>query len=133
MCFKHKILIQRIQSIYLIITGAIGLIVGFITDFIPDELVDMILLSTIGILAFASLFSFRKRKIQLKINYLNIIINLMLIGFMTYDLLKSSGGVFTSMKGVEFFVPVLLIILLAMANKYIKKDEKLIKSVDRFR
>jgi hypothetical protein len=53
---------------------------------------------------------------------------------MVYDLLNSSGGKnLLPEKGVELLVPVLLIILLAMANKYINKDEKLIKSVDRFR
>ncbi|TWP30866.1 DUF4293 family protein [Apibacter muscae] len=126
-------MIQRIQSIFLTITGILSLVAGFITDLIPDDWIDMCLLFLIGILSFFSLFSFKKRKIQMKINYLNIIINVMLISYMVYHLLSSPGGVLSPMKGVEFFVPVLLIILLAMANKYINKDEKLIKSVDRFR
>jgi sugar phosphate permease len=127
-------LIQRIQSIYLSLTGIIGLVVGYITDFIPDELTDMLLLFMIGLLAFISLFCFKSRGVQRKINYLNIIINVVLIGFMVYDLLNSSGGRnFLPEKGVELLVPVLLIILLAMANKYINKDDKLVKSVDRFR
>jgi peptidoglycan/LPS O-acetylase OafA/YrhL len=127
-------LIQRIQSIYLSLAGIIGFIVGYLTDFIPDELTDMLLLFMIGLLAFISLFCFKSRGVQRKINYLNIIINVVLIGFMVYDLLNSSGGKnLLPEKGVELLVPVLLIILLAMANKYINKDEKLIKSVDRFR
>lgn len=94
----------------------------------------MFLLFLIGFLAFISLFCFKSRNVQRKINYINIIINVLLIGFMVYDLLNSSGGSTTlPEKGVELLVPVLLIILLAMANKYINKDEKLIKSVDRFR
>jgi len=127
-------LIQRIQSIYLSAAGFIGFIVGYLIDFIPNELTDMILLFSIGLLAFISLFCFKSRNVQKKINYINIIINLVLIGFMVYDLLNSSGeSISLSEKGVELLVPVLLIILLAMANKYINKDEKLIKSVDRFR
>jgi hypothetical protein len=87
-----------------------------------------------GLLAFVSLFCFKSRGVQRKINYLNIIINVVLIGFMVYDLLNSSGvRNFLPEKGVELLVPVLLIILLAMANKYINKDDKLVKSVDRFR
>ncbi|MCT6868957.1 DUF4293 family protein [Apibacter sp.] len=127
-------MIQRIQSIYLSAAGFIGFIVGYLIDFIPNELTDMILLFSIGLLAFISLFCFKSRNVQKKINYINIIINLVLIGFMVYDLLNSSGeSISLSEKGVELLVPVLLIILLAMANKYINKDEKLIKSVDRFR
>lgn len=106
---------------------------GYVTDFIPNELIDMITLFAIGFLAFISLFCFKNRNLQKKINYFNIIINVVLIGFMVYALLNTPGGVFSPEKGVELLVPVLLIILLAMANKYINKDEKLIKSVDRFR
>ncbi|MDR2122749.1 MAG: DUF4293 domain-containing protein [Flavobacteriaceae bacterium] len=126
-------MIQRVQSIYLVLAGTIGGIVGYTTDFISDESVDMILLFIVGFLAFISLFCFKNRNFQKKINYINIIINVMLTGFMVYDLLNSSGGDFSPVKGVGLFVPVLLIILLAMANKYINKDEKLLKSVDRFR
>lgn len=131
---KSEILIQRIQSIYLSLAGILGFAVGYIIDFIPNDLTDMFLLFLIGLLAFISLFCFKSRNVQRKINYINIIINVLLIGFMVYDLLNSSGGSTTlPEKGVELLVPVLLIILLAMANKYINKDEKLIKSVDRFR
>ena len=115
-------MIQRIQSIYLSAAGFIGFIVGYLIDFIPNELTDMILLFSIGLLAFISLFCFKSRNVQKKINYINIIINLVLIGFMVYDLLNSSGeSISLSEKGVELLVPVLLIILLAMANKYINK------------
>lgn len=126
-------MIQRIQSLYLTLTGIIGIICGLITDFIPNERIDMILLLVVSILAFISIFCFKNRSAQKNINYLNIIINLLLIGFMVYYLLITPGGDLSPKKGVELIVPVLLIILLAMANKYINKDEKLIKSVDRFR
>lgn len=126
-------MIQRIQSLYLTVTGIISIICGLITDFIPNERIDMILLLAVAILAFISIFCFKNRSAQKNINYLNIIINLLLIGFMVYYLLITPGGDLSPKKGVELIVPVLLIILLAMANKYINKDEKLIKSVDRFR
>ena len=38
-----------------------------------------------------------------------------------------------SEKGVGMFIPILSIVLLALANKAIKKDEDLVKSVDRLR
>lgn len=126
-------MIQRVQSIFLV---AVGLVSGFaakLTDFIPNDFWDMILLFVIAVLGFISLFSYKNRKLQKKINYFNIIINVVLIGFMVFALLTPSGGGFTPKKGVEFIVPAVLIVLLAMANTYISKDDKLVKSVDRFR
>jgi hypothetical protein len=38
-----------------------------------------------------------------------------------------------SEKGVGIFIPILSIVLLVLANKAIKKDEELVKSVDRLR
>jgi hypothetical protein len=38
-----------------------------------------------------------------------------------------------SEKGIGMFLPIISIVLLVMANKAIKKDEALVKSVDRLR
>jgi hypothetical protein len=38
-----------------------------------------------------------------------------------------------SEKGIGIFLPICVIVLLVMANKAIKKDEDLVKSVDRLR
>ena len=38
-----------------------------------------------------------------------------------------------SEKGIGMFIPILVILLVVLANKAIKKDEDLVKSVDRLR
>jgi len=38
-----------------------------------------------------------------------------------------------SEKGIGMFLPIVSIVLLVLANKAIKKDEDLVKSVDRLR
>jgi hypothetical protein len=38
-----------------------------------------------------------------------------------------------SEKGIGMFLPILAILLIVLANKAIKKDEDLVKSVDRLR
>lgn len=84
-------------------------------------------------LTLISIFSYKKRKRQLILNNLTIIINLLLIGFLVFYLLKSPGGFSIPEKGVELLIPLLNCVFLVIANKYINKDEKLVKSVDRLR
>jgi hypothetical protein len=47
--------------------------------------------------------------------------------------LTVSGEASVSEKGIGMFIPIIVIVLLALANKAIKKDEDLVKSVDRLR
>jgi len=67
------------------------------------------------------------------LNRLNIIINLYLLGVLLFFLLNLSGEIIISKKGISAFSPILNIFLLVFANKAIKKDEALVKSVDRLR
>ncbi len=86
------------------------------------------------VLAIWSILSFRKRNFQIILNVINIITNILLIGFLGYFSLIISGGLQSlPEKGIEFLFPLLNVFALFIANKYIKKDEKLVKSVDRFR
>jgi peptidoglycan/LPS O-acetylase OafA/YrhL len=126
-------LIQRIQSIFLATVGVVSGFTAWLFDFVPNNFWDVILFLLIAVSGFTALFCYKNRRLQKKINYFNIIINVVLIGFMVYALLTPSGGGFTPEKGVEFIVPAVLIVLLAMANIYISKDDRLVKSVDRFR
>ena len=64
---------------------------------------------------------------------LNIILNLILLGLFVFRSLNISGETDVSEKGIGMLIPVLSIVLLALANKAIKKDEDLVKSVDRLR
>jgi len=50
-----------------------------------------------------------------------------------YLSLNLSGETSVSEKGIGMFLPILAILLVVLANKAIKKDEDLIKSVDRLR
>jgi ABC-type polysaccharide transport system permease subunit len=65
---------------------------------------------------------------------LNIILNLILLGLFVYRSLNVSGETpAVSEKGIGMFLPIVAIVLLVLANKAIKKDEDLVKSVDRLR
>jgi ABC-type polysaccharide transport system permease subunit len=85
------------------------------------------------LVTFISIFSYKKRKSQFVINRLNIILNFFLLGVFVYRSLTLSGEILVSEKGIGVFLPIISIVFLVMANKAIKKDEDLVKSVDRLR
>ncbi|MBF6608137.1 MAG: DUF4293 domain-containing protein [Flavobacterium sp.] len=81
-----------------------------------------------------SLVSFKKRQNQFVANRLTMILNLILLGLFLYRSLTVSGETENvSEKGIGMFLPIASIVLLVLANKAIKKDEDLVKSVDRLR
>ncbi len=85
------------------------------------------------LVTFISIFSYKKRKSQFVINRLNIILIFFLLGVFVYRSLTLSGETLVSEKGIGVFLPIISIVFLVMANKAIKKDEDLVKSVDRLR
>ena len=85
-------------------------------------------------LSLLSIVSFKNRKQQFVINRLNMILNLILLGLFVYRSLNLSGETtVVSEKGIGMFLPIVSIVFLILANKAIKKDEDLVKSVDRLR
>jgi hypothetical protein len=85
------------------------------------------------ILGAFSLFNYKNRKRQVLLNTIGIAINALLIGLLSYWLLNLSGGISIPEKGIELVFPTLAILGLLIANFYIRRDEKLVKSVDRLR
>ena len=84
-------------------------------------------------LAIISILSYKKRQMQFVLNRLNIISNFVLLGVFVYRSLKVSGEILVSEKGIGVLLPIISIVFLVLANKAIKKDEDLVKSVDRLR
>ncbi|WP_033956725.1 DUF4293 domain-containing protein [Psychroserpens jangbogonensis] len=136
-------MIQRIQSIYLILSAAVSAGLIFVLHlwtnsedvlvFAKDEYLYLGLFLGSALLSLISIFSFKNRKFQFVMGRLNIILNFILLGFFVYQLLIPPGESNISEKGVGIFIPILSIVLLVLANKAIKKDEDLVKSVDRLR
>jgi len=137
-------MIQRIQTIYLFLTF---LVVGVLPYIFPLWTMDngknyffmqnqiyVILLGLSTAITVYSIITFKKRQTQFVVNRLNIVLNLILLGLFVYHSLNLSGETpAVSEKGIGMFLPILAIILLVLANKAIKKDEDLVKSVDRLR
>ena len=97
-----------------------------------DEVLMVLLLGSI-VLGVISILNFKKRQHQFVLNRLNIILNFVLLGVFVYRTLKVSGETLVSEKGIGMLLPVISIVFLVLANKAIKRDEDLVKSVDRLR
>ena len=136
-------MIQRIQTIYLLISAIIsgGLIFVFhlwttendMPVFAKDNLTYLLLFLGSALLSIISIFKYKKRQTQFVLGRLNIILNFILLGLFVYLLLISPGESQISEKGVGIFIPIFSIVFLVLANKAIKKDEDLVKSVNRLR
>ena len=136
-------MLQRIQTVYLLLAAGVsaGLIFVFhiwITEqdvvvYAKDELLYFALFLGSAILSIVAIFMYKNRKSQFVMGRLNIILNFILLGFFVYQSLNISGETAVSEKGIGMLLPIVSIVLLALANKAIKKDEDLVKSVDRLR
>lgn len=144
-------MIQRIQSLYLFIIVIISILaILFLNLWIQSDASEVKVLSlfqhdnwmnkTLSILYFLSpvfalisLVSFKSRKLQLVLNNINLLANLFLLGFLVFFLFNLSGEMIVSEKGIGSFLPLVSIVLLLLANRAIRKDENLVKSIDRIR
>jgi hypothetical protein len=142
-------MIQRIQSVYLLLIAIISGGLIFVFDLwslaeakvfaldlfsqnpFVSKLVPVFFIGS-ALLALLSIFSYKDRKKQFVLGRLVILINLFLLGILIYLSLNLPGEV-ASEKGIGMFLPTVVILLSVMANRAIKKDEDLVKSVDRLR
>lgn len=144
-------MIQRIQSVYLLLASlftVVGLLVfGLWTDENGSEYFGMDAFSSgnallmvitglffvTALLTLVAIFQFKDRKKQFVIGRLAILDNLILLGFLIYVTQNLSGEIVVSEKGIGLLIPIINVVLVTLANKAIKKDEELVKSVDRLR
>ncbi len=143
-------MIQRIQTVYLFLASIVsgGLIFVFnlwntvkekifVVNLFSKEVFTLKVIPLMffmsAILSIVSIFLFKNRKLQFVLGRIIILINLFLLGLLMYLSLNISGETTVSEKGIGMFLPIVVILLIVLANKAIKKDEDLVKSVDRLR
>jgi len=153
-------MIQRIQSIYLFFAALFmgGLFLqsadliniqttspGVLADmeYLNDKILDIydqnilialaILVMVFSILA---IFMYRNRKLQLTLSRVSMLIVLLFYLFtfyLSYSDLSSFMSTVSISVNFGLFLPVLVIICLLLAGRGIKKDNQLVKSMDRLR
>lgn len=137
-------MIQRIQTVYLALAFVVVAVLPYLFPLWKmDDGKEMYFMTTMAysvilglstMLCTVSILFYKKRQHQFVLNRLNIVFNLILLVLFVYRSLNLSGeAIKVSEKGIGMFLPIVAIVLLVLANKAIKKDEDLVKSVDRLR
>ena len=132
-------MIQRVQTVFLVLILflfgvaqaclAIPKVLTYsITTSVSDDFI--LYLSFSALLVLTAIFFYKKRKIQLLLNRIQIFVHLLvliilLISFKFWDEFST--------EDIWLLVPSSSVLLLLLANKGIKKDENLIRSFDRIR
>ena len=132
-------MIQRVQTVFLVLILFLFGVAQACLD-IPKVLKysimtcvsdDFILyLSFSALLVLTAIFFYKKRKIQLLLNRIQIFVHLLVLIIL---LISFKFWVGFSIEDLWLLVPSSSVLLLLLANKGIKKDENLIRSFDRIR
>ena len=140
---------QRIQSLYLIVLVIINVLALAMIPLWKIGVEAFVYLNDIKVLAFlialiigaslASLLQYKARQRQMAVNRILLLINLIFMGFVLFHTYMPESGFVDAIKEGELaldnggFLPMVNIVLLFLANKGIRKDEELVKSIDRIR
>lgn len=103
--------------------------------FFPYSSVAMLTAACITIAAI-SIGKFNNRLLQMKLGALNAVLMAATLGLSVYfatDLMKTATADGTGQYGIGLFTPAAAMLCNIVANRFIRKDEKLIRSVDRIR
>ena len=131
-------MIQRIQSIYLLVAAIAMTLISFKvpvynlneTMFMAQDDTKMFILTIVGaIFSLLGLFMFKNRKFQMKLIRLTVLIEI-IIGVRLFMLFNKFEVV---LNNTLLFLMAFSLIALIMAYRGVKKDDDLVRSVDRIR
>ena len=135
-------MIQRIQTIWLLLAATASLLSlkfsfysgmlekeGF-TKFNGSSVFGLLVLSVaVALVAFVAIFLYKNRKLQMQLSLLGLLLQLVTIVVYFLEIQKFTDGNFSLTAILSFVIPFFFI----LAWIGIRKDEKLIKSMDRLR
>lgn len=146
-------MIQRIQTIYLILAAVCGfgsLALPFATTVqavqsselfadasftVRDNPGLLVLFAVAGVLAVVGIFLFKNRPVQMKITRIALvadIVGLVLVVILFWNDLGNVGSSAVN-DGAGAYLPIAFILFASLALRGIRKDENLVRSADRLR
>ena len=141
-------MIQRIQSVWLLLSAICGLaltgvplFVGTLANNMVKQVLatESLLLFAVSIclaaLALACIFLFKKRTLQFKLSIAGFVASIVLIALEVWHIEKFKTAN-TLVKGSYYWgglFPIAMAIFFMLASRGIYKDERLVKSLDRLR
>lgn len=145
-------MIQRIQSVWLLLAAAINVGLIFFGIYKADvvdgaititkeitatnEIILLLIMAVTIILPFVSIFMFGNRKRQVNMSVLSIVMNIAFIAVAIMIVSNFKNQTPAPTDGtylLGIFFPIIAIVFLILAIRGIRKDIKTIKSLDRLR
>jgi len=142
-------MIQRIQSIWLLLAAICGFLVTEAPVFkvtlannvqrsimATDSLLLFAVIIGVSCLCAIGIFLFKKRPTQFRLCIISIILTIAAIALEVKnveDYKAATPGILKGTYQLGALLPILMIIFLIMAARAIYKDQKLVKSLDRLR
>ena len=154
-------MIQRVQSIYLFLVFVVAIVLIFFplatfsvgehifnmnimgfdgaTDLgldLPNVMAIGILTAILGVLSLFTIFQFKNRKLQMKLNMVNMLVNFGLLAaiFIYADMVANMEMVTTEFDyDIAAYFPIASVLLLILSNRNIRADEKLVRQSERLR
>jgi len=138
-------MIQRIQSLWLLLAAVamsglfylpyyfasvngLGQSITIVKDFVA-----IILVSISIVLSIVTIFRFKNRKAQKGMIWLNILAVLGLLAWLLAVQVREFANDPQAAYRIGAFLPVIVLVFLFLALSGVRKDEKLLKSLDRLR
>jgi cytochrome c biogenesis factor len=106
-----------------------------LTLFFFQTLPLLVLLCSSVLLALITIFIFKKRRLQVLLININILVNIVLIAlvFLVYSRLFENRLQTLSTYEFGMYIPLISLVFLVLANRAVRKDIALVKSADRLR
>lgn len=137
---------QRIQTIFLLIATFASISYLFVPLvsypdgtqwFAKNDIISAGIAIAISLISLFDIFLFKNRKLQMRLCVISILLSIALVIaviYTTLDFLAPSNDMIGN-KRYEFIIGIPFVIVLALffARRNIKKDEDLVKSMDRMR
>ena len=156
-------MIQRIQSLFLFIVFATSLAAFFypIANFLssplytielgvfgikefadygmewPNTILLPVVLGLTGFIAFITIFLYKRRRVQVRLIRFDLLLNIIYLALIFFyyvpelENITQTNADYISEPGI--YLPIVSVVFLILANRFIAKDEKLIRSADRLR
>ncbi len=89
-----------------------------------------------AIVAFYEIFRYKNRLTQLKLGFLNVLLMMVVLGSTVYFIFEGETLSANATQGdfeTGIYLPGLALIFNLLANRFIRRDEQLVRSVDRLR
>lgn len=141
-------MIQRKQSIWLLLAGVAGLLTynlplwkgtlldGSIRRFMgPESLLLFALIIVASLLAFVTIFLYKNRKLQMRLTTFGFLLSIavLILEYFRVENFKKPLILSEGFWQIGALLPLIMAVLFLMAHNGIRKDEKLVKSLDRLR